>query len=226
MIISHRLKFAFFRPPKTGTTSTSFYLRICGAFDDNDTLSGIPTHGLKPTKNLSRKNNGIDIVTQAHYTPAEAVDAGFITIEQLREYKSVAFLRDPFRRTLSAIIHQSGRFCDPSFIKHYITNYTELINKNGLLNSSQSDWFYIEEELVLEPLAMDDYENELRSLIKYVGGIDFPLLPPLNARPRVIAEYPMEEWMSPEFIAFVKDRYSKDIMLYEQVKLEKMEKLV
>ena len=65
---------------------------------------------------------------------------------------------------------------------------------------------------------MDQYEDNLRSLIKYVGGIDFPMLPGLNGRGHILKEYTMEEWMTPEFVAFVEDKYWQDIELYNKTK--------
>ena len=220
MIISHRHKFAFFRPPKTGTTSAAFFLRICGAFDGDDTLSGMQEHGLKPSKNLSQ--DVVKYTTFAHFTPKQAIDEGLITLDQLREYKSVAYIREPFKRTLSAIIHQTGRFCDPTYITGYIEHGQEYIAKNTLLNRPQSAWFYVDGELILEPMLMDNHELHLRSMIDYVGGISFPMLPALNGRGNTRSNYAMEEWLTPEFIAFVNDKYADDIVLYNQTKAKEI----
>lgn len=211
MIISHRHKFAFFRPPKCGTTTATFFLRICGAFDERDTLSGMYGNSLTPTSDLDQEEYTIE----AHYTPAEAINAGLITLDQLREYRSVAILRDPFKRQLSALIHQTGRFCDPSYISMWVEKYDG--DFSGILQVPQSAWFYIDGELVLEPLLMDNYERNLREIISYVGGCDFPLIPSMNSRDKTREGYPMREWMTPEFIAHVNKNYSADIALYNAI---------
>lgn len=210
MIISHRHKFAFFRPPKTGTTTATFFLRICGAFDNNDIMSGMHGNGLAPTTGLNQE----EYVDEAHYTPTQAITAGLITLEQLREYRSVAILRDPVKRQLSALIHQTGRFCDPSYISMWVKKYDG--DLSGILQRPQSEWFYVDGELILEPLLMDNYEDNLRNIIKHVGGIDFPLIPSMNSRDVTRENYPMSEWLTPEFIEFVEDKYADDITLYNQ----------
>jgi len=220
MIISHRHKFAFFRPPKTGTTTAMFFLRICGAFDDSDTLSGMPTHGLKQSIDLPYAEHDWVIVENAHATPEKAIELGLITIEQLREYRTLAFIRDPYRRTLSAFIHAVGRFCDPSYIKHHIEKHSPT-EPDGLLTRGQSAWFYVDGELVVQPMLMDNYENNLREMIRYVDGIEFPVIPSMNARHRARDAYPIDEWISPEFIDHVKTRYAQDIELYNNCKARK-----
>jgi len=215
MIISHRLKFAFFRVPKTGTTTAQFFLRCSGAFDEEDILSGMGEHGFAPTDGLLTEPR--DIVTQAHYTPAQAVEHGLITLEQLREYKTVSFIRNPYDRQLSAYIHGVGIVCDPTYIKRLIKDAP----RRGILQAQQSDWFYIDGELVVEPMLFNDYESHLRELLAYVGGIDFPIIPPMNARNAAKKEYTMEEWMNPEFMAFIEDKYARDIELYEDTKWQR-----
>ena len=65
MIISHRLKFVFFRTPKTGSTTAEFMLRLCGAFDDNDVMTVMP-NGQFPAVNMidgieaARKSEKVD----------------------------------------------------------------------------------------------------------------------------------------------------------------------
>lgn len=212
MIISHRQKFAFFRPPKNGTTTATFFLRICGAFDEHDTLSGMRPQGMAPSANLDQD----EYVAEAHYTPKQAIDAGLITLDQLREYRSVAVLRNPVNRTLSALIHQSGRFCDPSYISLIVNNYEGDFSR--LLEMRQSDWFYVDGELVLEPLLMDNYESHLREIINHVGGVDFPVLPTMNERSKTRGYFTMEQWLTPEFLDFVHTNYADDISLYNTIK--------
>jgi hypothetical protein len=88
---------------------------------------------------------------------------------------------------------------------------------SGILQVPQSAWFYIDGELVLEPLLMDNYERNLREIISYVGGCDFPLIPSMNSRDKTREGYPMREWMTPEFIAHVNKNYSADIALYNAI---------
>ena len=97
MIISHRKKFAFFCNQRTGSKAVGIFLRLSGIFDENDILIAQPFPATRtarieiPAYNIG--NYTSDEVN--HMTPQAAIDAGFITLEQLREYDCYAFLRNP-----------------------------------------------------------------------------------------------------------------------------------
>ena len=84
MIISHRHKFAFFRIPKTGSTTVAFMLRMCDVFGDDDVVTNAPVGGFPPI-NCDPTIRGEDGGTSPHMTPQEAVAAGFIMVAQLQE---------------------------------------------------------------------------------------------------------------------------------------------
>ena len=77
MIISHRLKFAFFRVPKTGSTTMEFMLRLSDVFDQNDMLSaslqgGFPAVNVPDIESLRRQGKlmpGLVKGNHMHLTP-------------------------------------------------------------------------------------------------------------------------------------------------------------
>ena len=86
MIISHRKKFAFFANQKTGSKAVGLILRLSGIFDENDIMIAQPFPATRtaaielPAYNIGdRRSSGVN-----HMTPSRAIEAGYITLEQLR----------------------------------------------------------------------------------------------------------------------------------------------
>ena len=86
MIISHRKKFAFFASQKTGSKAVGLVLRLSGIFDENDIMIAQPFPATRtaiielPAYNLGEYKSHI----VNHMTPERAINAGFITLDQLR----------------------------------------------------------------------------------------------------------------------------------------------
>ena len=62
---------------------------------------------------------------------------------------------------------------------------------------------------------MDNYEENLRDIIRYVGGVDFPVITAMNSRSHTRGIYPDSEWFTPEFMAYIKKYYADDLALYQ-----------
>ena len=215
MIISHEKEFAYFRSPKTGTTSAMFYLRSCGGLTDKDIVSGMPGFDLPPV-NLPVPQFP---ARQAHMTPATAVAEGLITVEQLKRYNSFCVIREPYDKMLSSFIHIVRRYCNPSSINSAINSKDGeevLIKKAGLLFTQQANWFKVDGELVVQPLLMEDYEINLRGMIKLIGGVSPPVMPSLNSRKETRYNHTEEEWMTTDFVRFVDAHFQEDFELYNQ----------
>ena len=164
MIISHRKKFAFFANQKTGSKAAGLMLRLSGIFDENDIMSYQPFPATRtvdielPSYNL----NGISTRKVDHFTPQQAIDAGFITLEQLREYDCYAFLRNPeerFRAVRAAMqMNRNGRAFTPN-------------RPHGPgLATPQHEFFLVGDEQVVTPLDFEKYEEGVRMMIEKLGG--------------------------------------------------------
>lgn len=210
MIISHAKKFAFFRVPKTGSTTAEFMLRIGDGFDDAEIIA---TRGFGKLDNLNlpsdledrlatpeeardmslaNKASGrpsfpesipdtglIPAPNAVHMTPTEAIGAGLITIEQLREYSCYAYLRDPYERYLSAFNFTIGRVGGmPDIFRDIVSRDVGM----GLAARPQKDYFFVDGEQVVEPLDFSRYTEELKRVIAASGGYPFKNIPKLNTR--------------------------------------------
>ena len=203
MIISHRKKFAFFANQKTGSKAVGLILRLSGIFDENDIMIAQPFPATRtaaielPAYNLG--DHPTHIVN--HMTPTQAIDAGFITLNQLREYDCYCFLREPKERFLasrSAMMHdRNGNIAMPG-------------RRVAGVAPPQHTFFYVDDEQVVEPLDFDDYEIEIKRLLVHLKApyrhLDVPQI-------KQIFQAHM-----PRNIPFNKTQHTKDILLYRKMK--------
>jgi hypothetical protein len=172
MIISHRLKFAFFCNQRTGSKAAGIALRFTGAFDKNDILIAQPFPATRtarieiPAYNLG--DYASNVVT--HFTPQKAIDAGFITLEQLREYDCYAFLRRPVDRFMairaSMQVNRNGMFAKPG-------------KRIAGACTPQHEFFFVDDEQVVTTLDFDNYGDELKMLVEKLGSyphMDIPVV--------------------------------------------------
>ena len=214
MIISHSNNFAFFRNPKTGSTTAEFFLRLSTTFDPGDKISALPQYG------FGNRMDGSDALNDGlHLTPQEAIDGGYITLPQLQSYNAFAFLRDPYERVLAGLIHGVGRHTNPTDLLGGLSKHTpaETKSKMGVLLSKQYDYFHVDGQQVVTPLLMTDFKTNLRNIIALISPIDFPVIPNLNSREYIKARHPDNEWFTTEFIAFVDNEFAEDIAFYNSV---------
>ena len=169
MIISHRLKFAFFANQRTGSKAVGIVLRLSNIFDENDILIAQPFPATRtaniriPEYNLGKY--GTALVN--HFTPQKAIDAGFITLEQLREYDCYAFLRNPRDRFMairaSMQVNRKGMFAKPG-------------KRMASPGTPQHEFFFVGDEQVVTTLDFDDFEAGVRMMVEKLGGtqMDIP----------------------------------------------------
>jgi hypothetical protein len=202
VIISHRKKFAFFANQKTGSKAVGLILRLSGIFDENDILIAQPFPATRsvainlPAYNLN--DHPSHIVN--HMTPQKAIDAGFITLEQLRKYDCYAFLRDPTDRYLasraSMQIDRNGNIAMPG-------------RRVSGVAPPQFEFFFVDDEQVVTPLDFDKYEQETRMLLMKLGGYDHIDIPQIHKifQSRLIHD-----------IKYDPRQHTKDIALHREMK--------
>lgn len=161
MIISHRKKFAFFANQKTGSKAVGLVLRLSGIFDENDIMIAQP---FPATRTAAIELPAYNADVPDHITPTQAIEQGFITLEQLREYDCFAFLRDPYERFVACRaalqIDRNGVLHDP--------------NGRGLRRVAppQFEFFFVGDEQVVTPLDFGNYEQEIRTMMSSLGAYE------------------------------------------------------
>ena len=223
MIISHRLKFAFFRVPKTGSTTMELLLRMTGAFDDRDIASpviryAVPGLGVGADRIPEPSPAAGRYVAAPHVTPQECIDRGYITIEQLREYSCYAALRDPFDRAVSVFVHAHGRV--PEMTKAMFDRTIREGKDYKLLEKPQADYFHVDGEEVLAPVDFGNFVSALNGLLASVPGntIAFPIIPNFNRSIGKEPEHNRANYVDahPELKAILTTKLAADVELYER----------
>ena len=164
MIISHRKKFAFFANQKIGSKAVGLMLRLSGVFDENDIMMAQPFPATRSVDiELPAYNIGdYSSLKVAHMTPTDAIEAGFITLEQLREYDCYAFLRDPKERFMASRaamqMNRDGFAVTPKR------------PKMGGCPPPQFTFFFVGDEQVVTPLDFANFGSEVRTLLDTLGG--------------------------------------------------------
>lgn len=224
MIISHKNKFAFFRNPKTGSTTAEIMLRLCGVFDPMEAImsssiffeleyTNLPDnieHPPVPDAFFARQRVSRRCI---HWGPNEAIEGGLITLDQLREYKTYAFIREPKSRCISAFAHMAGTRIIPEMMKENVRNNYFW----GLAGKPQVDFLLVDGELVVKPLFFDDFDNELRRMIADIGGHYFPEIPYINKNPYRDPSLTMQPYMDVHTHKIIERRYADDFKLYHSL---------
>ena len=146
-------------------------------------------------------------------TITEAVNEGYITLEQLREYNVVATIREPFDRYVSMFRH-ANPIAVPQILQTLIKRNYDF----GIAQRPQIDYFTYEGEVVASPMHFDNFDVELRRILVSIGGYDFPLIPRMNyirSRDRIISVF---DYFDDESRALLRERLAEDFALYEQFK--------
>lgn len=203
MIISHRLKFAFFANQRTGSKAVGIVLRLSNVFDENDILIKQPFPATRtarieiPEYNLGEYSTAL----VNHFTPQKAIDAGFITLDQLREYDCYAFLRNPRDRFMairaSMQVNRKGMFAKPG-------------KRMASPGTPQDEFFFVNGEQVVTALDFDDYEAGVRMMVEKLGGKQMDI-PAITLQP--------EPYM-PRKVEYDPKIHIKEELLYRKMKNE------
>lgn len=204
-------------------------LRMCGAFDDDDIMTAMP-NGQFEAVNIAdgilrqaSTNKPVDstLWRGAHMTPQDCIDAGLLTLEQLREYDCYAFFREPRSRFLSGMVHAVGRHSNPELVKMImedelpkLTGHPQQVKTLGLLTIKQANYFYAGGEIVTEALDFRNFQSELRRIIARAGGIDFPLIPRMNARNSWKNQHTPDDFFTQDLIDRFEAEYSEDYRMF------------
>lgn len=199
MIISHAHHFAFFRVPRTGSTTAEVVLRMAVAFGSGDVLTRMPQRGL-PARNMPAAHdvNGPPIYGN-HYTPLDAINFGLMTEQQLRDYDCFCFMRDPLERYVSAFIAGAGVPIHPDAFIRIRAKLNE--RDMGILTNDPETYTHWNGEELVKALDFSNYESNVRRLITLLGGIQPAELPNLNPNRNRPPGVRSSEYLTAESIA-------------------------
>lgn len=175
MIISHSKQMAFWKIPRTGSTTVELLLRLSAGLDYGQDVvaSGhfFPDqhHNIPPT--VPPAINGNPGYTRTHLTPTEAIAFGVLTQAQYDSYQNFCIVRDPLEKLISA--HSLG-------MSRKTFNVTALWNSD-IKNNLQFSVFKPQVEWLTEgnmtTLPFSDYVNSITTILNAFGApipVDIP----------------------------------------------------
>ena len=246
MIICKSLNFAFFRAPKTGSTTTTFLLRLGRVWPEDAIMSYTP-YGDFPEQNFispitfmrdpltwkpELDPNGNPITDQgivyeypyfAHTTPQQMVDKGIITIDELKSMNAYSFVRNPIDRMLSAAVHVVGRHATPRTILAMLDKQfpTKLHPKKrrtmGMTSIPQADYLYVNGEMVIKPILSTPFRDAVDTLCDASGIPRYAHMPRLNNRPAWKDDFEKQDFWNDEIVARYKESNAEDWRVWEEL---------
>lgn len=227
MYISRKYNIAYFAVPRVASNSVQQVLSTY--LDDPDAisfdLSSLIDVPINPEALLDENSEECRILNDYHMTPTEAIERGYITLEELQSFNSFVFLRDPLSRWVSRFL----------LAKYYqlwegdpIDTMTLAI-RHGLFEGRSdiqlkfkwnfSDYVYHNDIQVATAHRVEDIDTTLPSIISGLG------ITPPESIPRVIfgdptpedLKRPLEEWLPTDCVSSLRAYYSEDIAFYNSI---------
>lgn len=229
MFISHFLKKAYFRVPKTGSSTQAFLLRLADVATEDDVVTSIAIGDFKSSnvgaveeRQRQHSSESRDVIQRMammpqHFTPQHAVDAKLITQEQMEEYQVFICCRNPLDRYLSAFKHKARRL---PLVEDFRLEI-EMDIDYGLLTRPTHDYVYCGGVMVADLLDFDKYKEETKRLLSAFGADIFPVIPRMNRASRsvVLNDTPTDaHYWTPTHKQKILDKFALDVELYEDMK--------
>ena len=159
--------------------------------------------------------------------------------EQIEEYTSYAFIRNPLKRVLSGFIfmlERMGSNHDQNPMRDKIPITIEVFKDyiewhtldNSLVTRAQADYHKFNGEIIATPLLFENYKQSIDYVTHQMGGHALHELPMFKSRHSLIQimnEKPtVETWINPypEIRDILCERYHEDIEMWEKLSGKKV----
>lgn len=230
MFISHQHKIAYFSTPRTGSRYAQYVLehsQLPSREDDVITnLDEIESLDIDWNTDLSNRDSlATRTFNQYHLTPTQAIEQGLITLEQLREYTSFTFVRDPLDRWVSKFMWAKSLGLWEGDNIDVLT----LAIRHGLFHGRNDyaidfkwnyhDYFYHNDELVLTPYKLESMDTVLSTIVGNAGGFAETNVPQRyidNHTPDYL-KLPIATWLPEDCIDLLHSYFALDIEFYESL---------
>jgi len=157
-----------------------------------------------------------------HLTPTHLVRLGLLTEQQLTDFHTFGFVRDPLEKWVSDqfLIRHLANVNLP--VLEYLTAFIrngKFRNKHPIVASKMKEYFFHDGVQVATAYPYLDVESVVGDVIASKGGSrpdPFPREGLLNVVPQEFRE-PIETWMPEDCVSALQEHYADDIAFYNSV---------
>lgn len=156
---------------------------------------------------------------------------GFITEDQIFEYKNYAFVREPHERYLSSFMFYQAclsrrKRLSPDLTIEAFHDFTinQMSKSTNILFRPQVDYFFFNGKRVVEPLIFDKWSSEASRMISGLGKSPLIVYPKFKeggtAKGSIKGKKPsIDDYINPfpEIKKLISDYFSEDIDFYKEV---------
>lgn len=166
MIISHRRKAAFWKIPRTGSTTIEMILRLTAPLDlKQDVIA--ESHFFPESANMENVTpmaSGQPGERRAHMTPETAIAEGLLTRDQYDSYANFCIVRDPLDRLLS--LHHLA-FPQEKFDVNQLIGSRLRPNRNLAMYRAQADYLTLGNMMAL---PHEDFRASVDTICRAFGA--------------------------------------------------------
>ena len=166
MIISHSKGVAFWKIPRTGSSTVEMLLRLTAGLDTGQDVMA-ETHFFPTAYNFDTmpdRHDGAPGRRRAHITPQTAIDRGFITQSQYDAYDNFCMIRDPVAKFISLY---ALAFPRRAFVPTDIWADIRGRDPGSALFRSQSEYLTLGN---ITPLPFSSYEQSVHTILTAFGA--------------------------------------------------------
>lgn len=144
-----------------------------------------------------------------------------ITEEQIKSYKTYAFIRNPLKRALSSFVFSHrGQQSIPILRSHFHDVVLNSMMK-GLVFRDQYHYHEYKGQRIATPLLFEDFTDSVNSVVTHMGGTVLAELPRFKSgNSELLEDRPsVQDWIDPypNVRDAILERYSEDVLLWESV---------
>tara|TARA_R110000772_G_scaffold162145_1_gene273338 strand:- start:3356 stop:4195 length:840 start_codon:yes stop_codon:yes gene_type:complete len=190
--------------------------------DYTDKETAIRENGIRNQANRTFKRMALNHSTLDDLTDTDSLaHLELITEEQIKSYKTYAFIRNPLKRALSSFVFSRHGHQSIPILRGHFHDVVLSDSMHGLVYRDQHHYHDYQGQRIATPLLFEDFTDSVNSVVTYMGGTVLAELPRFKSgNDELLEDRPsVQDWIDPypNVRDALLERYSEDVLLWESV---------